>query len=485
MTVARSPWDVAADIIDPQPSPYLQDPVSWVKDKLNEDLWSKQREIMEALLRYRRVAVKAAHDVSKSHSASRLACWVLDVHPVGDAFVVTTAPTHRQVHAVLWREIGKAHRLGQLAGRVTMKDEWYMGPGFSNQLVGFGAKPADYDPAAFQGFHELNPLVIVDEAGGVPRAIFDGVDAIASNENAMVLAIGNPDDPESHFAEICKPGSGYHVITISAYDSPAFTGEPVSDRLLQLLVSKHWVEERKRIWGENSAIFISKVLGEFPESASDGVVPWKWASRCQYVEPDEDGPIDLGLDVGASTGGDATVIRERRGNKPGREWILHTDDSEEIVGTAVQAIQETGAKRIKIDIIGVGFGVAGHLRALRKQGAHDCRVFEVNVSNRSSEPKRFPNLRSQIWWEVGREASQQEQWSLADLDDQTIGELLAPKYKTNATGQTVVEPKAETKKRLDGRSPDRADALLLAFYEPVNTGKGRTMGKQIAEARIG
>jgi hypothetical protein len=67
--------------------------------------------------------------------------------------------------------------------------------------------------------------VIIDEAGGVPKSIFDAVDALATNIDARVVAVGNPDDPASHFATICKPGSGWHVETISAFDTPAYTGE--------------------------------------------------------------------------------------------------------------------------------------------------------------------------------------------------------------------------------------------------------------------
>jgi hypothetical protein len=115
--------------------------------------------------------------------------------------------------------------------------------------------------------HALNPLILVDEACGVPKSIFDAVDALATNSNARVLAIGNPDDPSSHFAQICKPGSGWHVITVAAFDTPASTGEEVPDELSPLLVSPEWVEERKLRWGVTSPIYQSKVLGEFPDQA--------------------------------------------------------------------------------------------------------------------------------------------------------------------------------------------------------------------------
>jgi hypothetical protein len=128
----------------------------------------------------------------------------------------------KQVHAILSRYIGQAHRKGKLPGRITLDDEWYMGPG-DMELVAFGRNPADHDQSAFQGIHALYALIVVDEACGVPKSIFDAVDALATNSNARVLAIGNPDDPSSHFAQICKPGSGWYVIKVSAFDTPAYT----------------------------------------------------------------------------------------------------------------------------------------------------------------------------------------------------------------------------------------------------------------------
>jgi hypothetical protein len=128
-------------------------------------------------------------------------------------------------------------------------------------------------------------LVIIDEAGGVPKSIFDAVDALATNIDARVVAVGNLDDPASHFATICKPGSGWHVETISAFDTPAYTGERVPEELLPLLVSPEWVEERKLRWGVNSPIYQSKVLGEFPDLSDDTLILPRWtdwpSSNCR------------------------------------------------------------------------------------------------------------------------------------------------------------------------------------------------------------
>ena len=88
--------------------------------------------------------------------------------------ITLTDAQKAQVKAILWRYIGGAHRTANLPGRVTLDAKWYIG----QELVAYGRKPADYDQAAFQGIHARYVLVIIDEAGGVPKSIFDAVDAL-------------------------------------------------------------------------------------------------------------------------------------------------------------------------------------------------------------------------------------------------------------------------------------------------------------------
>jgi hypothetical protein len=186
---------------------------------------------------------------------SRLALWRIDLHPPGESFVVTTAPTTPQVEAILWRYMGNAHKKDGLPGRITLDAKWYSAMNSSPTV----ASPPTTTRLLFEGIPARYVLVIIDEAGGVPKSIFDAVDALATNIDARVVAVGNPDNPASHFATICKPGSGWHVETISAFDTPAYTGEKVLEELLPLLVSPEWVEERKVRWGVTSPIYQSKV----------------------------------------------------------------------------------------------------------------------------------------------------------------------------------------------------------------------------------
>lgn len=243
---------------------YINDPVGFCSNVLGEHLWSKQREVAESVRDNRHTLVPSSHDTGKSFIASRIAAWWLSVHAPGEAFVVTSAPSFAQVRAILWREINRAHKKGNLPGR-TNQTEWHI----DGEIVAYGRKPADYDEDAFQGIHSRYVLVILDEACGIPASLWTAAETITTNENCRVLAIGNPDTPLSEFKRKTESPI-WHTIHIDGLGSPNFTGEvihedPRQDAIIkESLLSRTWVDERRQEWGEDSPLWLSKVRGRFP-----------------------------------------------------------------------------------------------------------------------------------------------------------------------------------------------------------------------------
>jgi hypothetical protein len=458
---------------------WSRDPVAWARDRLSEHMWSKQTEIMDSLQVNRRTAVKSCHGIGKSHVASRAAAWWLDTHAPGTAFVVSTAPTFPQVQAILWRYIGQAHRKGGLIGRVN-QTSWF----YDTEIIGYGRKPADYNESAFQGIHAKHVLVILDEACGIPVQLWVAADALTTNIGCRILAIGNPDNPATQFKHVTDSRL-WHTITISAFDSPNLTGEDVPAELAELLISREWVEEKLEEWGEDSPLYLSKVLGQFPKDDPGKVIRWSHLVACllardEEPEPEALTPVQLGVDV-AGGGRDETVIRERRGMVAGREWAHRSDDSEVVAAHVVDAVEESGATSVKVDSTGIGWGVVGLIRSqLRAKGIR-CEVVAVNASERPSKaPKKadggrpvegLRNVRAEMWW-LGRELSRTRAWDLSSMAnaDATTAQLAEPTWSIDGpSGLITVEPKADVISRL-GRSPDNADALLLAFYERTSLG---------------
>lgn len=437
-------------------------------------LWSKQMAILNSVFDNPSTAVHSCHNVGKSFDASALASYWIDSHPPGTAFVVTSAPTGDQVKGIIWREIGKLHRNLGLPGRVNLT-EWYIG----SELVAFGRKPNDYEPTAFQGIHAIYVLVILDEACGIPEELWTAAQSLVSNDDSRIVAIGNPDDPNSHFAKICQPGSGWSVIHIGYQDAPNFTGENVPDIVSRSTLSPAWVEARKQEWGEDSALYTSKILGLFPEDSEFGVVPASWVARCRYLDGPRGEPVHLGVDVGA--GGDASVIQERRGPRACRQWKSRHGDPEKLQQEIMDAIEATGCSEVKIDSNGIGWGIAGWVQSRCRDLGLEVMIVPINVGEAANDPARFLNKRAELWWTVGREFSMNKLWDLTGVSDALVAELTAPRYEIQTGKRIKVEKKDEVRKRL-GRSPDEADALLLAYADSYSDAE--SYGTVAAETRI-
>lgn len=470
---------------------YQSNPVGFINNGLRENLWSKQIEIARSVVENQRTAVAACHAPGKSHLAARIVSWWIASHAPGTALAVTIAPTHRQVRNIIWPHIRKCHGLADLPGEV-LTQSWKMG----DDIVAYGFSPSPYDEASMQGIHAPNLLIVVDEAGGIGETVGRSLEALMTGDHTRLLLLGNPPtDQEDSWFERCYTSPLYNSISISVYDTPNFTGEPVGlcrscppqtgdHPITNHLVDQRWVDDVVSEFGDDSPFVEARVFARFPRSSANKVIPFSWCE--QSIDNDDPIPsqtVRLGIDI-AADGGDEFVICEADGYTAS---MLHrssgrvNENAVDVANVCMKYILEAEAKhhernlvervRVKIDTIGVGWGVVSILQKWGEERKHSAIIVPVNVAERAKDADKFRNMRAEMWWN-GRTLLQPKPDGRQDMrlpnDRPIMSQLSAPIFKSDSSGRIQIESKADMKKR-GVHSPDRAEALLLAFYDPGKT----------------
>jgi len=443
-------------------------------------MWEAQRKAALAVVKNRRVARRSGHKVGKSMLAAALFIWWTLTR--GLARGILTAPTSRQVKKALWFEIRRfwqnSPKLRELMPEPALEPETGIRWTDGRELFGFTASSADKvsgpgGPAVF---------VVVDEASGVPRDVWEALQGIRAG-GGKVLALGNPTQTSGWFYDAFhERRDGWDLDRISSRDTPNYVQ---NRQVIPGLADREFAEEIASDYGDDSPAYDVRVEGNFPKLVANAVVGLQMVelARLRWDDTEETGPLELGVDV-ARFGDDFSAVAGCRGLKlytpawfeeRGIKAVVNGYNSVAVAGMVVQCLgvlRERGQRvRIKIDCTG-GFGepVAEQLRTLRDTGelgllGEAIEIIEVNFAGESSDPEKYPVVRDELWF--GMRAFFAAGGSLFP-DSKLESELVAPTYAPDIKGRNKVEKKKDIKKRL-GRSPDRADAAVLAVYTNVAT----------------
>lgn len=457
---------------------FFNDPGGWVEYMTGMRLWSKQVEIAEAMTRERNVAVKAAHSVGKSYLAGLLICWWVDTR-YPHVFVASTAPSTAQISAIVWRYVRQIKTLiaqryadgiidHALPGYITADNQWKEAD--EGVLLGFGRKPPDNkEDSAFQGIHDGYVLFIADESVGLSEDMIRAGGAITANPGSCRLLLCNPTNPASYIGKLFKNQTrGWSFHTISAFDSPSFTDEGAAyDRAtLNRFVGQDYVDDMANEFGEDSAPYISRVLGEFAFDMGETFITPADMATCHDVEIEpsyETRPI-LGVDV-SGTGDDQSVIYS---NHDGKVRFLARVEGASYTTDTAAAIHKIAlqhyAEQVRVDAVGIGQGVVGELVRLAEGRYHVIAM----VGNASSPNKyEWRNARA-YWWDSVRRGLRAGLYDIDATDQMLEDQICSVKYAyddgstgAGATGGLLLESKKEMKKR-GLKSPDYADAFVYA-----------------------
>ena len=157
----------------------------------------------------------------------------------------------------------------------------------------------------------------------------------------------------------------------------------------------------------------------------------------------------------ARYGDDETVIYVLKNEKIIDEMIYGEKSTMETAGNMLAMSRKNESDMMAVDGIGIGSGIVDRLRELEEP------VFEIISSKQSSNPKKFKNLRAEMWWYAGEKFIASE--TSIPNDPRLIGELGSVKYNITSDGLIQAEGKDDIKKRI-GRSPDRADCYIMGLY---------------------
>jgi phage terminase large subunit len=234
--------------------------------------------------------------------------------------------------------------------------------------------------------------------------------------------------------------------------------------------------------GRRSSLWQSRVRGQFPLQADDALISLAWCEAARLREPtrSEHQPVVAGVDV-AGPGEDETALCVRRGSDilELRSWA--TPDARGEVVASLRPWMSNGLARVNVDVAGIGYHFATHLRDVLPEG---IAVREVNVGERPTTDEaaeRYANLKAELYWGLRERFRDGDVTGLTDQT--TLAQLVSVRYEHDGRGKIVIESKEKARKR-GVKSPDRAEALMLAFapeYDPAPYAAlyGRTIGSQV------
>jgi hypothetical protein len=503
---------------------WADDPIGFTEDIIGETTWSKQKQVLGGIPNHKRIGVPSAFGTGKTHLAGRAALWRALVYPPGTSLTITTATRFRQVQRQLWPHIRMAVAKANLPLVADMTQLKARNRDGVEVVVAYGFTAPPNDESAMQGIHAPRLFIVVDEAGGISRTIGGAMRGLLTGDDTRMLAIGNPptDDDNSWFEQFCDDEDVY-TVPISAYDAPLQSNEKTPrcracppevppHRLAKHLVDGKWISDTIEEYGEDAPYVVAKVHAKFPKGGPTRTIPADWIDLAVQKEEPLPGPewkalsdlsedetegwlvklgawVRLGVDV-AADGGDELVIARQIGDLG---TIEHTSSGSvntnavDVAGKVLVQIKRAekirkalGTKarvEVKVDAIGVGWGVWSTLVAWGSEGVHDAKIVRVIVSEdtyRDDEQAVMrPYRKRDELWLTGRALLQPRAETGSGqlrlrFDKRTQAQLAAPTYGTNSQGRTVVESKKHMKQTRGVPSPDRAEAWLLTIYQPLN-----------------
>lgn len=439
---------------------YYAEPILFSEQILNVFPDDQQKEVIESLYEYHKATVKSGRGCGKTYVAAIIILHFLCTRYFAQVYL--SAPAGGTLAGAIWPTLAKIYD-----GMNSMyKDQFE----FLSTTIKHREHPHTWfciqrtsraeTPDSLAGAHAKNMLYVVDEASGVDDKVFRVIFGSLTEENNYLLMLSNPRRLTGFFANSFKPNNKkvFKQLTMTALDSAWVTKQSI----------QHW----KNLYGEDSNIYRVEVLGKFPHSEDEAILPWNLVNDAIEREIPEDDYKDVdvywGLDVGVAN--DKSVLIKRQGPKVFndiKKW--RNKDTMEVVGLVMNEWQKTPEEmrptKIFVDSIGIG---RGPYDRLKEQG---LPVLKAVASERATDRKYISNNKSE-WWKAMYEWFKDEQPDIPN-DNELLEQLTTYRARTSSDNRFMTEKKDEYKRR-HKNSPDSADALSITFNKKSKKHVGLT-----------
>jgi len=377
------------------------------------------------------------------------------------------------------------------------------------------------------GKHSPHLLFILDEGDAIPDSVFQGIESCMTGGHARLLVMFNPRAEIGEAYRMQRDGRA-NVVRLSAFNHPnVISGDDKIPGAVSRNVTVRRINEwcRPLVEGQEEPdaecfelpdflagqtakshsgktypalkaghykvmepAFSYMVLGRYPSQSTRQLISKDWIAKARtrypsqstrqliskdwiakartrwdvYVAEHGETPPAytsgvMGQDV-AEFGSDSNVLCKRYGGYVERfvSW-----QGMDVISSADRGVIEAKEKglRVNVDATGVGAGVAPHMQ---KSGCSATGVKVASKPTERTELGEFYILRDQLWW-AAREWLRSGDGSMLPPDEGLVEELAVPTYEIQNGKIRVM--KKDTMKELLKRSPDKADALCLTFYE--------------------
>jgi phage terminase large subunit len=491
---------------------YQTDPRGFCEDFFQEHYTDDVIRVMESVLTNQVTIARSANAIGKSHGAARVAIWFYKVFP--DAKVFTTAaPPEKNLRQVLWGQIySLTSRRPELFVGDKVNADMYIARDSESFITGV-AIPSSGTPeqreAKFSGKHAPHLLFIVDEGDAVPPEVYRAIESCMSGGMARLLIMFNPRAEVGPVANMIRSRNG-NVVNMSAFSHPnviegkdIFPGAITREKTVWRI--NEWTRPLAPSENPNMECFklpdylvgavaaradgttymplpagfrrvmepsfFYMTLGLYPPQAENQLISQVWLDNAvsrwlayvaQYGETPPKGVTPrVGFDV-ADMGKDMNQLCKRYGGwvAPLIGWQGVDADMSAIKAAEYLAPLAANPANIAVfvDATGVGAGVAPRLTRLKFSKA--ASVMVASSPTYDTEMGKFFQLRDQLWWST-REWLRTDTGAMLPPDDELLQELRTPLY--SVAEKEIRVTKKDIMKEMLGRSPDRAESLILTF----------------------